>query len=216
MVTTDNICALSKLPLRIPHPQIPKLSTCNIKQDPMDQQSALLHRIVHNHITQQRLNARGNIQLRQSGSPRALIYNPLELALVLTPQLLQRRQPRIQHAADAAIRQRRPGTPATRVPAQHNVLDLEVLDGVLDHSAGVDVGRADDVGDVAVDKDIARLEAEDRRLRDARVGAAEPEDRRGLAASEGWEERGVLMGFVGCPGGVGGERVGEAVGCVGG
>jgi hypothetical protein len=54
------------------------------------------------------------------------------------------------------------------------VIDLKVLNGVLDHSARVDVGGADDVGDVAVDKNVAGLEAEDCRFGDARVGAAEP------------------------------------------
>lgn len=97
------------------------------------------------------------------------------------------------------------------------MLDLQVRDRILDDGAGVDVGRADDVGDVAVDEDVTGLQAEDRRLGDARVGAAEPEDRGRLPGRERWEEGRVLVRFVGGPGGVGRKRVREGVGgCVGG
>lgn len=73
------------------------------------------------------------------------------------------------------------------------MLDLQVLDGILDDRAGVDVGRADDVGNVAVDEDITWLQTEDRGLGDARVGAAEPEDCGRLPSREGGEEGGVLV-----------------------
>lgn len=95
------------------------------------------------------------------------------------------------------------------------MLDLQVLDRILDDGAGVDVGRTDDVGDVAVDEDVTGLQSEDRGLRDARVGASEPEDRGRLPGRERWEECRVLVRFVGGPGGVGGERVRVGVGCVG-
>jgi hypothetical protein len=61
------------------------------------------------------------------------------------------------------------------VPAENDVLDFEVGDGVLDDGRGVDVGWGDDVGDVAVDEDVAGLEAEDGGFGAARVGAAEPD-----------------------------------------
>lgn len=95
------------------------------------------------------------------------------------------------------------------------MLDLQVCDCILNDGAGVDIGRADDVGDVAVDEDVTGLQSEDRGLGDARVGAAEPEDRGRLPSRERWEEGRVLVRFVRGPGGVGGERVGEGVGCVG-
>ena len=47
------------------------------------------------------------------------------------------------------------------------MLDLQVRNCILDDRAGVDIGRADDVGDVAVDEDVAWLQAEDRGLGDA-------------------------------------------------
>lgn len=67
------------------------------------------------------------------------------------------------------------------------MLGLEVPSGVLDHSAGTDIGGADDISTVAVDKDFAGLKAEDRHLRDAQIGAAKPEDRRGLAVRKSGE-----------------------------
>ncbi len=64
--------------------------------------------------------------------------------------------------------------------AQNDVLDLEVDDGVLDDGGRVDVGPRDDVGNVAVDKDVSGLQAEDGCLGAAGVGAAEPDCERDL------------------------------------
>lgn len=54
------------------------------------------------------------------------------------------------------------------------MLHFELVDRVLDDGRGVDVGGRDDVGDVAVYEDVTGLQAQDRRLGAARVGAAEP------------------------------------------
>lgn len=69
-----------------------------------------------------------------------------------------------------------------------------MLDGVGDHALAADVGRRQDVGDVAVHEDVARVEAEEGGLGDAGVGAAEPEDLRLLALREGGEEVGLGLG----------------------
>lgn len=55
------------------------------------------------------------------------------------------------------------------------MLDLEVGDGVLDHSRSVDVGGRDDVGNVAVDEYITGLHAQNSGLGAARVGATDPD-----------------------------------------
>jgi hypothetical protein len=60
------------------------------------------------------------------------------------------------------------------VAAQHNVLHLQVDDSVLDNGGGVDVGRGDQVADVAVDEDIAGFETEKGSFGDPRIGATEP------------------------------------------
>lgn len=97
------------------------------------------------------------------------------------------------------------------MPADHDVRDFEVHNGKADDAEGVEVARVQDVGDVAVDEDIAGLEAEDGGFGDAGVGAADPEDLGGLAVGEGGEEGWVLLaGFLG-PGFVLGEGEGEGV-----
>ncbi len=67
-------------------------------------------------------------------------------------------------------------------------------DRVRDDGLRVQVRRGQDVGDVAVDEDVARLEAEDGGFGDAGVGAADPEDLGGLALGEGGEEVGFGLG----------------------
>ena len=67
-------------------------------------------------------------------------------------------------------------------------------DGVGDHALAVEVRGREDVGDVAVHEDVAGLQAEQGRLGDARVGAADPEDLGLLARGEGGEEARVRVG----------------------
>jgi len=99
------------------------------------------------------------------------------------------------------------------VAADDDMLDFQVHDGVADDAEGVQVARVQDVGDVAVHEDIAGLEAQERGFGDAGVGAADPEDLRGLALCEGGEEGGVVGGGSAGPGFVLGEGAREAV-CV--
>ena len=61
---------------------------------------------------------------------------------------------------------------AAVVPADYYVLDVQVADGVVYDGHYVEVGGADEVGDVAVDEHLAGLEAGDGFGGDARVGAA--------------------------------------------
>lgn len=80
------------------------------------------------------------------------------------------------------------------MPADDDVRDLEVGEGVGDDGLGAEVRGRQDVGDVAVDEDVAGPEAEDGGFGDAGVGAAEPEDRGLLARGEGGEEVRVGVG----------------------
>lgn len=50
-----------------------------------------------------------------------------------------------------------------------------MCNGVFDDGGGIDVGRGDDVGDVAVDEDVAGLETENGGFGDTGIGAAEPD-----------------------------------------
>lgn len=82
--------------------------------------------------------------------------------------------------------------------AHDHVLHLQMQDRVHDDGLGGEVRGREDIGDVAVHEDVAGLEAEDRGLGDAGVGAAEPEEGGMLACGEGREEVGVVVG--GCLG----------------
>jgi len=99
-------------------------------------------------------------------------------------------------------------TSAGSVAAQDNVLDLEVLDAELDGGQQSDVGRVDNVGDVAQDEDLTGLLAQDSGLGDTRVAAADPQDVGRLALGAVLEELGVFGGdilgpnLVGLEGGV--------------
>lgn len=84
------------------------------------------------------------------------------------------------------------------MPRHDDVLDFQVIDGVVDDGLGGHVVRGDDVGDVAVDEDVARLGGQEGGFGAAAVGAAEPEGGRALALGAFGEEVGVLgLGFGG-------------------
>ena len=83
------------------------------------------------------------------------------------------------------------------------MLDLQRTDRESEDGGGREVRRREDVGDIAVDEDVARLEAQEGRLRAAGVGAAEPEDLRGLALGQRGEEVRVGLGDLLTPGLVG-------------
>jgi hypothetical protein len=58
------------------------------------------------------------------------------------------------------------------VAAKHDVLDLDVEDRELDNREHADVGRANDIGDVAVGEDLTRLYSQNRGLGHAGIRAA--------------------------------------------
>lgn len=137
----------------------------------MDRHAPTLHPHPHRPVRLQRPHALLDIQLRHAG------------ALVLVASLCvdgagegaEGGQPDVEDAAHGAVAEGGLDHVATSVAAEDDVLDLQVDDGVLDDGEGVEVGGGDDVGDVAVDEDVAWLKAEDGGLGDASVGAAEPD-----------------------------------------
>lgn len=161
--------------VRIAHAQIPYPPTGQIKQAPMHLQAPVPNRLLHRKVRHQHFDAGLDIQFGDAHSARAVVADRLQLRLVGEAHRLERGQPRVEDAADAGVAEGGGGAAAGRVPAEHDVLDFEVRDGVFDHRRGVDVGRGDDVGDVAVHEDVARLQAEDHGLGAAGVGAPEPD-----------------------------------------
>lgn len=59
--------------------------------------------------------------------------------------------------------------------AKNDVRDLEVENSVFEDGEEVQVSRGEDVGDVAVSEDVARLETEEGGFGNARVRAAKPD-----------------------------------------
>jgi len=86
--------------------------------------------------------------------------------------------------------------------AEDDVRDFDMLDCVFDDGGDGDVGGGNDVGDVAVDEHVAGLETEEGCFGDARIGAADPEDRGRLSLAHLREELGVLMSLVASPGSI--------------
>ena len=62
--------------------------------------------------------------------------------------------------ADAAVLERGDDAAALRMADDDDVLDLEHVGRELDHRQAVEVGVDDDVGDVAVDEQLARREVD--------------------------------------------------------
>lgn len=166
----------------------------------MNLQPPLSDRIQHHRIIRQRVNPAPHIQLHQLQAPRLLIHTLKQLQ-VLPPQLPQRHQPRVNQP-QLLVPQRRRNPTAGGVSAHDDVLDFQVLHGVLDDGQRIEVRGDEDVGDVAVDEDVAGVEAEDGGFWAAGVGTADPEDLRGLALGEALEEGGLLLRHRAAPFGV--------------
>ncbi len=109
--------------------------------------------------------------------------------------------------AELLIQQRGADAAAAVVADDHDVLHFEDLDGVLEDGEAVEIGVVDDVGDVAVNEDLAGAEAEDFVGGDAAVGATDPEVFRALDADEFFEKVGLLGLHLGGPGAVGFEEM---------
>ena len=120
------------------------------------------------HNTPARLD---NVQLHQAVESSPLVLNSIELLLVQPVDVTDVSQPRVKNA-QVGRGQGSLDAAAVVVAADDNVLDLQVAHGVVDHGHGGKVDGGDDVGDVAVDEDLAGIEAHDFVRGDTAVGAA--------------------------------------------
>lgn len=177
----------------------------------MNLQAALLDSVHNSRDTPKVVHALLNVQLRE----RVLLVLSAKAAqgiCVLLANLAHRLEPDVEDV-ELVVGQGRLDTSAGSVAAEDNVLDLEVLDAELDGGQQGDVGRVDDVGDVAQHEDLAGLLVQHGGLGDARVAAANPQDIRRLALGAVLEELGVFGGDVRGPDLVGLEGGGEFVVC---
>ena len=136
--------------------QLPQHPGPHIINTPMNLQPPPILRLNHNPNLPHRPNPRKHIRLYK-------LYRPLRLLQmrpmmrILLPQPSHRRQPRIQQA-QTPIRERGIYTTTANMSANDHVLHFEVLDGVVDDGLGGDVRGGKDVGDVAVDENLAWVE----------------------------------------------------------
>ena len=97
-----------------------------------------------------------------------------------------RRKPVIDESDCAS--NRRLYAAATVVAANNDVDDFENIYCVLDGGEAVEIGQGDDVCDVAVDKDLARLQADDFAGGNPAVRASDPQKLRDLLLGKPLEE----------------------------
>lgn len=142
-----------------------------------------------------------DVELDEAVVALGLVGDSVELLLVQAVDVADVTQPGVEQA-EVLGGHGGLDTAAAVVAADDDVLDAEVADGVVDDGHDIEVGVADEVGDVAVDEGLAGLEAGDLLGGDARVAAADPEILGVLALSEGGEEAGILLGLLGGPGAV--------------
>lgn len=142
-----------------------------------------------------------DVELDEAVVAGALVPDGVQLVLVQAVDVPDVPEPGVE---DAEVLGGHGGLDAAAavVAAHDDVLDLEVLDGVVEHRGDVEVDVADQVGDVAVHKGLAGLEARDLLRGDARVAAADPQVLGLLARAELGEEVRVLGLLLGRPPGV--------------
>lgn len=104
-------------------------------------------------------------------------------------------QPVIDEAQLAAL-ERSLHTTATIVTADDDVLNLQGVDGILQHGETVEVGVDDKVSDVAVHEELARQEPDDFIRRHTAVRTTNPKELRALLLREGLEKLGPLPANV--------------------
>lgn len=139
-----------------------------------------------------------DVQLDQAVVARLVIGDGIKLGLVQAVDIADVPQPGVQDAqvlgGHGSL-----DTAASVVAADDDVLDLQMVDGIVDDTRGVEVDIADQVGDVAVDKGLTRSEAGDLLGGDARVAAPYPEVLGLLAGGQLGEELRVLGHLLGSP-----------------
>jgi len=111
------------------------------------------------------------VQLNKPIVPSVFVGDLVELSLVQTIHITYVPQPRVEQtkvlgghgSLDAA---------AAVMATHDDVLDFEVAHGVVNDGHDVEVGGADEIGNVAVDEHVTSVEAGNGFGGDARIGAA--------------------------------------------
>lgn len=136
-----------------------------------------------------------DVQLDEPVVPLRVVGDGVELLLVQPVDVTDVPQPGVQQPE---ILGRHGGLDAAAaiVPADDDMLDAQVADGVVDDAHDVEVRIDDEVGNVAVHKRLAWLEARDLLGGDTRVAAPDPEVLGSLTLGEAGEVARVIGGFL--------------------
>src|SRR5471032_1118703 len=133
-----------------------------------------------------------HVELAQPFGALVARQDVAEVALVLLVHVLHVAQP-VVGQADAGACHGRVHALAAVVADDDDVLDFQHVDGELQHRQAVQVRMDDDVGDVAVDEDVARRQSQQLIGRHAAVGTAYPQVFRRRLLRQPVEEVGVAL-----------------------
>jgi hypothetical protein len=97
------------------------------------------------------------------------------------------------------------------VAGEDNVVDSQMADGVLDDGARAEIAGVQDIGNIPMDEDITRLQAENKSLGASRIRATDPENLGVLAIRKRGEQLRVFLGSFGSPFLILLQRRGESV-----
>lgn len=132
-----------------------KVSLVKSVKQTVNLQTTLLDRIDNSRDTPEVVNTSLHVQTSE-GILLILRAELGESVGVLFANLAHGLEPDVENV-EFVVRKRGLDTTARSVAAEDDVLDLEVLDAELDGGQEGDVGRVDDVCDVAQDEDLAGL-----------------------------------------------------------
>lgn len=187
-----------------------ELAVLDVVNNTVQLQVALGHSVNDGGVHSENLQTAQDVVLTESVGLLTLGLHVLQLFCVVHSQLAHGLQPNVEQTKSVVCKSSVDTTTAG-VATDKNVLDLEVCNGELNDRQRVDVGGLDDVGNVAVDKDLTRLQAQNGRLWDTGVGTTDPENLGRLALCRLGEEVRVGLLHAGAPLlNALGEGVGEA------
>src|SRR5258708_37856812 len=102
----------------------------------------------------------------------------------------------ITHQSQILFFNHRPDAAAAIMAAHDDVLNLEDVNGKLDDRETIQIGMDHQVGDVAMDKELARRQSDDLIGRHTAVRASYPKVFRRLLLGKPAEEGGILPGHL--------------------
>ena len=120
------------------------------------------------------------------------VFDRVQYAAVSLVHVLNVAQPVVDQSHLAA-KKRGANAAAAVVAADHDVLDIEHFDRVLNHGQTVEVRVDDDVGDIAVHEQFARLKPHNFVGGNTAVGAADPQILRGLKRTQAFKIIRILL-----------------------